>query len=236
MTGAQSFMNADAVDPHVRLADSVLQSYMRQQLGLPCHPDLAQYPRARCVCGFLLAQDPMNHFMSCKKACGSDIIARHDKLNKELQAIAKELGVNFTNERILHNRKRLDADYVLPHIAQVLGTDWSVVHPASSSFQASQAREVPGYASQHRANRKTTKYDAQVRKQGGIFLPLIVETFGGFHQNVIKLLIELRKAAELSGHPEVPSVATLRNRLSAVLIQGNAQIVTTGVSKMARNV
>lgn len=235
VTGAQSFLNANADDLHVRIADSLFQAYARLQLGLPCHPDLARFPRARCACGFLLSQDPANHFLSCKKACGSKIIARHDRLNREMQAIANELGISCSNERILHNHKRLDADYTLPHLAEVIGTDWSVVHPASSSFQASQARTVPGYAAQHRANRKTAKYDAQVRKQGGIFLPLVVETFGGFHQSVLKLLIEMRKAAEMNGAPSIPPLAALRNRLAAVLIQGNAEIVQAGVDKMSRD-
>jgi len=234
ITGAQSFLNASADDLNARIADSLFQAYARLQLGLPCHPDLARFPHARCACGFLLAQDPANHFFSCKKACAEKIIARHDRLNQETQAIANELGISCTNERILHNHKRLDADYILPHLAQVIGTDWSVVHPSSFSFQASQARSIPGYAAQHRANRKTAKYDAQVRKQGGIFLPLVVETFGGFHQSVIKLLTEMRKAAEMTGHPNIPTLATMRNRLAAALIQGNAEIVQAGVAKMFR--
>ena len=75
-----------------------------------------------------------------------------------------------------------------------------------------------------------------MKKQGlgGVFLPLIVETFGGFHKNVIKVLIEFRKAAENAGHPNVPSLVSLRYRLSAALVTGNYQIVQSGLDKMAR--
>ena len=57
---------------------------------------------------------------------------------------------------------------------------------------------------------------------------------GGFHKNVIKVLIEFRKAAENAGHPNVPSLVSLRHRLSAALVTGNYQIVQSGLDKMAR--
>jgi hypothetical protein len=51
---------------------------------------------------------------------------------------------------------------------------------------------------------------------------------------VIKVLIEFRKAAENAGHPNVPSLVSLRHRFSAALITGNYQIVQSGLDKMAR--
>lgn len=232
--GALSFLNASADDLATRLPDPYYHHLARLTLGLPASPELSKLPKARCACGFLLANDPVDHLMTCKKANQSAIIKRHDRLNKTLQQIADELGLAPINERILANGKRLDGDYALPHMAEVLATDWSVAHSASSSYANTQATTVPGYASLHRANRKIVKYDAQVKKQGGVFLPLIVETFGGFHKNVIKVLIEFRKAAENAGHPNVPSLVSLRHRLSAALVTGNYQIVQSGLDKMAR--
>ena len=235
VTGALSFLNASIDDPSTHVADAHLESHARITLGLECHPDLAKYPHARCVCGFLLRDDPVNHFFACKLAVGEFNIKRHDGLNKTNQQLASDVGVGFVHERILDNKKRLDGDYIIPQFAEVVGTDWSVVHPACFSFQGSKARTTPGYAAQYRANSKTTKYDAQVRKQGGVFLPLVVETFGGFHSNVNKLLLKFRKTAELTGHPIIPSVASMRNRLSAALIRGNAAMIANGVARMARN-
>ena len=231
---AQSFLDASADEPATRLPDAEYQAMARLHLGLPASPELRNLPTARCACGFLLRHDPVNHFMTCKKTNQSEIIGRHDRLNKTMQRLADELGIAPIHERILANNKRLDGDYVLSHLAKVIATDWSVAHPAASSYSSTQAVSVPGYASLHRANRKIVKYDAQVKKEGGVFLPLIVETFGGFHQNVIKLLIEFRKAAELTGHPNVPDVETLRHRLSAALVKGNYKIVQNGLAKMRR--
>jgi hypothetical protein len=109
-----------------------------------------------------------------------------------------------------------------------------VAHSTSSSYASTQATTVPGYAPLHRTNRKIAKYDVQVKKHGGVFLSLIVETFGGFNKNVIKVLIEFRKAAENAGHPNVPSLVSLRHRLSAAHVTGNYQIVQSGLGKMAR--
>jgi hypothetical protein len=232
--GALSFLNASADDPATHLPDVYYQHLARLTLGLPASPELRTLPKARCACGFLLANDPVNHLMTCKVANQSAIIKRHDRLNKTLQQIADELGLAPINERILANGKRLDGDYALPHMAEVLATDWSVAHSAASSYASTQATTVPGYASLHRANRKVVKYDAQVKKQGGVFLPLIAETFGSLNKNVIKLLIEFRKAAENAGHPNVPSLLSLRHRLSAALVTGNYHIVQNGLDKMTR--
>jgi hypothetical protein len=104
-------------------------SLARLTLGLPASPELSKLPKARCACGFLRANDPVDRLMPCKGANQAAIIKRHDRLNKTTQATT-----------------------------------------------------VPVYASLHRANRNITKYDAQVKKQGGVFLSLIAETFGGFHK------------------------------------------------------
>jgi hypothetical protein len=232
--GALSFLNASADDLATHLPDVYYQHLARLTLGLPASPELRTLPKARCACGFLLSNDPVNHLMTCKGANQSAIIKRHDRLNKTLQQIADELGLAPINERILANGKRLDGDYALPHMAEVLATDWSVAHSAASSYASTQATTVPGYASLHRANRKIVKYDAQVKKQGGVFLPLIAETFGSLNKNVIKVLIEFRKAAENAGHPNVPTLISLRHRLSAALVTGNYHIVQNGLDKMTR--
>ena len=234
VTGAMSFLNAPPSDPATVLDTTVLQIYARMILGLPVSAELSQLPLAQCKCGFLLRDDPIHHFLSCKVMPQVFIIKRHNQLNVELQKIAQELGITWINERVLANGKRIDSDFNLPQLAKPVGTDWSVVHPASASFCTSQAQSTPGYAAAYRAGRKTLKHDAQVRKEGGVFVPLIVETYGGFHPYVNKLLVEFRKTALLTGQANVPDVATMRNRLMATLIKGNVAIITNGLSKMTR--
>jgi hypothetical protein len=51
---------------------------------------------------------------------------------------------------------------------------------------------------------------------------------------VIKVLIEFRKAAENTGHPNVPSLVSLRHHLSAALVAGNYHIVQCSLDNMAR--
>ena len=58
------------------------------------------------------------------------------------------------------------------------------VHSASSSY----AHHGPGL---HRANRKIAQYEAQVKKTGGVFLPLIANPFDGLHKTHLPTLLPL---------------------------------------------
>jgi hypothetical protein len=43
----------------------------------------------------------------------------------------------------------------------------------------------------HRANRKIAQYEAQVKKTGGVFLPLIANPFDGLHKTHLPTLLPL---------------------------------------------
>ena len=119
-------------------------------------------------------------------------------------------------------------DYFLPGWSngRHAALDVTVVSPLQVQLRK-KAAEEKGSAANKRYNEKNAKYLAPCEREGIQFIPLVVETFGGWHPNSEIVLTKLAKqlAAQTGNQPsEVTS--HLYQRLGILLARGNSSLIT----------
>ena len=89
-----------------------------------------------------------------------------------------------------------------------------------------QAAETPGHALKVAHQRKLDKSWQPCHDQGIVFLPLAVESLGGWHKAAIAEIKKLGSALALhTGEDESITVSHLFQQLSIALIKGNASLL-----------
>ena len=88
------------------------------------------------------------------------------------------------------------------------------------------AANTAGHALDHAYNRKVTGAEEECRRQGIAFLPLVAESFGGWHSGAEKEVKKLGAAlARHTGQEEAEAISHLWGRLGILLQRGNAAIL-----------
>ena len=89
-----------------------------------------------------------------------------------------------------------------------------------------QAAETPGHALKVAHQRKLDKSWQPCHDQGIVFLPLAVESLGGWHKAAIAEIKKLGSALALhTGEDESITVSHLFQQLSIALMKGNASLL-----------
>ena len=117
------------------------------------------------------------------------------------------------------------ADVLLPHwiAGQDAAMDVTVVNPC-------QAATTGGHALQHAYTRKMRGAADACQQQGVAFLPMVVESFGGWHEASVREVERLGAAlARQTGQEEEEAVRHLWGKLGMLLQRGNAAILANGV-------
>merc|ERR1719508_328337 len=101
----------------------------------------------------------------------------------------------------------------------------------TSSFREGQAAvSTPGHALTRRYGEKMTKHGEGCTRAGMVFLPLPVETLGGWHDQTVSLVKRLGSAlARQTGQEESEAIRHLAQRLSVLLAKGNAALLLNRV-------
>ena len=118
------------------------------------------------------------------------------------------------------------ADVLIPHWTGGRDTalDVTVVNPLQGALVA-QAANSPGHALTHAYNRKMQGTGEACSKEGMVFIPLPVETLGGWHERAVQEIKKLGAAlARQTGQEESEAVRHLFQRLSVLLVRGNAAL------------
>ena len=121
------------------------------------------------------------------------------------------------------------ADVMIPHWTGGRDTalDVTVINPLQSSLVA-QAATTPGHALTVAYNRKMTDTGAACQREGITFIPLPVETLGGWHEAATLQVTKLGTAlARQTGLEESVEVSRLFQRLSLLLVKGNSALFLT---------
>ena len=85
---------------------------------------------------------------------------------------------------------------------------------------------IPGHALDHAYTRKVNGAEEECRRQGIAFLPLVAESFGGWHSGAVREVKKLGAAlARHTGQDEAEAVSHLWGRLGILLQRGNAAII-----------
>ena len=205
---------------HLRSAEFVLVAKYR--LGLPVFAKDGPCPAC------LRPSDALgDHAMCC--GFGGERISRHNHLRDALYetAVAAGLGPVKEGRALLPGDDRRPADILVPNWAggRDAAMDVTVVTPLQTATVA-EAAVTPGYALTFAYQRKIRGAAEDCRREGIAFLPLVVESLGGWHSAAEAEVRKLGAAlARQSGQEESEVLRHLWGRLGLLLQRGNAAIL-----------
>ena len=107
--------------------------------------------------------------------------------------------------------------------------DVTVVNPCQAATVIG-AATTAGHALNHAFDRKMRGAADACHQQGVTFLPIVVESFGGWHEAAVREVERLGAAlARQSGQEEEEAVRHLWGKLGMLLQRGNAAILANRV-------
>ena len=121
------------------------------------------------------------------------------------------------------------ADLLIPYWqgGQDAAIDFTVVNPLQAALVQKAAME--GSAAVEKAHQdKIQKYWERCREEGIAFIPVAVDTLGGFHREGLKTVTKLgRQLARAAGREEGEVVRHLRQRLGVLLVRDNVAMLNS---------
>ena len=200
------------------MPDSLFRMACRFRLGIP--PDSLP---SRCICGASLAR--FDHFMSCDRLRRRAVTTRHDSIVLFLHRLCLSGGLVAEHEPRLDGVDRSRPDLAMFLDNQLVFTDVTVCHPTAPSLLAYARR--PLGAAQLRVGLKHRRYDEICAKDGGSFVPFVLETSGALHR------VSRELVRRIAGKLEVSGLASDHRALSAhilrcisfLLHRGNARVI-----------
>ena len=101
----------------------------------------------------------------------------------------------------------------------------SVVNPLQAAL-VNQAATTPGHALSTRHREKMSKHGEACRSAGMEFIPMAVETMGGWHEQTVGQVKKLGSAlARQTGQDDSEAIRHLAQRLSILLVKGNSALL-----------
>jgi hypothetical protein len=185
-------------------------------------------PDTRCICGTLIHSDPA-HFNTCTKLRRLGNLNMHNHVCRTWNRLAEQCGLIAQGERTLPSGKKTDGEW--HGMAQVYGWDFSSTTAMAKSVCDS-ASKTPGYAIKVREFAKFAKYNAECKRQGVAFLPLVMEVHGTMSRTVHSAAEMLAEYGATSGAPSPPSKQDILNQLAVALQKGQMLLMHQGVTKL----
>ena len=193
---------------------------------------------------FLRSHELISH---CKWRCGSGLgteidifgdhtiicateyerIHRHDIIRDAIHEAAKHAGLSPVPEaRLVANSQSRPGDVFLPNWrGKQTGFDIAVTSPLSQSALP-RSSSTAGAAITAMKSSKMRKHFQPCRANGVSFVPLVVETLGGWDTDAIDHLRGIvKKAASRSPSPTETAIRQLFQRLSVLLQRANAGLI-----------
>ena len=164
--------------------------------------------------------------ISC--AINGERIAKHNHVRDAIFAAASQaaLGPRKEPAGLLPGSDDRPADVLLPFWAngKDAALDVSVVNPLQQQLVGQVAREGEKGV-QHAFNIKVGKYSERCEAEGIVFIPLVVDTFGGWHKDSLEVITKLgRQVSRQTGKEEDEIVRQLRQRVAILLVRDNVNM------------
>ena len=163
--------------------------------------------------------------------CGShgERIARHNQLRDAIYQVAasSNLAPRKEENALLPGTSARPADILIPHWTGGRDTalDVTVVSPLLID-RLDLSISAPGHTLEVAFNEKCRDYLEACEREGITFIPLPVESLGGWHKRAVDQLRKLAKAqARSTGKEEDESIRHLFQRLGVLLVKGNAALL-----------
>ena len=211
-----------ALGLHLRRSEFVAAGKYR--LGLPVFTLEAECPMPRC---WLVSDKFGDHAISC--GIGGERIARHNHVRDALLQVAVQAGLGPTKEPdgLLPGSDDRPADVLIPFWSgcRDMALDFTVVNPLQAALVRRAAND--GESAVEHANRgKMRKYEERCAAKGLVFVPLAVDTFGGWHSSALPILAKLgRQVASNTGREGQEVVRHLHQRLAVLLVRDNVAML-----------
>jgi len=163
-------------------------------------------------------------------SCGSEgeRISRHNHLRDHLYntCVSAALGPSKEERAIIPGSDARPADVLIPNwiSGKAVALDVTVVNPLQAAL-VSQAAAQPGHALVSRFREKMVKHSDPCRQVGMLFVPLPVETLGGWHEVATVQIKRMGAAlARNTGQDEADKTRHLFQRLAILLVKGNSAL------------
>ena len=213
-----------ALGLHLRPSEFVLA--VKYRLGMPV------YDRAGPCPACLRPSDALgDHAMCC--GSGGERISRHNALRDAIFDTAASAGLAPVKEGrfLLPGADRRPADVLVPHWAggRDVALDVTVVHPTQAATMPN-AATTPGFALSFAYDRKIRGAEEDCQRQGIAFIPMVAESFGGWHTAAEREVKKLGAAlARHTGQEEGQATGHLWGRLGILLQRGNAALLANRI-------
>ena len=168
------------------------------------------------------AAEVIEHYLICDQASPLTKTHRHNAVRNALAAVARSFGVHCQEEPTMYadlyqnGHQRPDIVFFLH---PPLVTDVSIVYPET---------EV-NVAADKAATEKIKQHTQAVAKLAHRFLPFVMETFGHFHPDALKLIDEL--ARSVFPHIRKPFALSMRHATSTALAMMRADVVRLAIAR-----
>ena len=165
-----------------------------------------------------------DHFVTCRG--NGDLIHRHDSVRDVLFSVAQSAALAPRKEvpSLLPDSSSRPADLYLPRWKCGLPTacDLTVISPVQN-LTLNRAAEIQVYAITVAEEHKLRAHWSHCHQSGISFIPLAVESFGGWSSGTKATIREFGKLQALRCNlPPAHSISHLYQRLSITLWRGNA--------------
>ena len=111
------------------------------------------------------------------------------------------------------------------HQGHATALDVTVVSPLQQAL-IGKAAETAGAAASRAYDRKNRQSFEEYRAQGIHFIPMSVETLGGWHPQAVKVIRTLgRQLARQTGREDSEVISQTFQRLSILLMKGNSALI-----------
>jgi hypothetical protein len=203
---------------HLRSGEFIFA--VKHRLGLPVFREAGECPAQRCEA---VSDVHGDHAISC--AIGGERISKHNHVRDALFQAAQQaqLGPLKEPDGLLPGSDDRPADVLLPHWSngRDVALDCTVVN-ATQATLVHRVAEDGSNAVRHAHEAKVRKYGDRCATEGIEFVPLAVDSFGGWHEVALETLTKLgRQLARVVGKPEEEQVRHLRQRLAVLLVRDN---------------
>ena len=211
-----------ALGLHLRRSEFVAAG--RYRLGLPVFNLEAECPMPRCR---MLSDRFGDHAISC--GIGGERIARHNHVRDALLQVAVQGGLGPIKEPdgLLPGSDDRPADLLIPFWSGGRDTaiDFTVVNPLQAALVRKSAQDGSS-AVEHSHNVKVRKYEERCAAEGISFVPLAVDTLGGWHPSALPIITRLgRQVASNVGREGDEVVRHFRQRLGVLLVRDNVAML-----------
>jgi hypothetical protein len=204
---------------HLRTAEWAIT--VKYRLGCPVFSTAGACPACN-----LFSDKEGDHAISCGHQ--GERIARHNHLRDTLYhtAVSASLGPTREDRALIPGTEARPADVLIPNwcAGKDAAMDVTVVNPLQTRM-VDQAAAHAGHSLTVRFNDKMTKHGEACRRAGMVFIPLVVETLGGWEEQAEAQIKRLGAAlARQTGQEEAEKIRHVFQSLAVRLAKGNAAL------------